>query len=147
MLILIRGLPGSGKSTFAKFLLKVLETSAGEAIDSYCAVDTHWVEADRYFENPTTGEYKFDPEKIKDAHDWCQKTARIGLQSGANVIVSRIWEMQPYIDMAEKCDHELVVHDLFDAGFSLEELWRRNTHSVPFETILKMSERWEKYSE
>lgn len=148
-MILIRGLPGSGKSTLAKFLLKVLQTGAGEAVDSYSAVDTHWLEADMFFENPQTGEYKFDPELLKDAHEWCQKSASIGLQSGANVIVSntfsRIWEMQPYLDMAEEFDVELVVHDLKNAGLSVEALWARGVHSVPVEAIEKMWGRWEDF--
>lgn len=51
-LILVRGLPGSGKSTFA------------HAIWNNYAI----CEADQYFINKETGEYVFDGSKIKDAH-------------------------------------------------------------------------------
>ena len=52
-LILLRGLPGAGKSTLAKMMS-----------------DSHY-EADMYFTNDE-GEYHFDPLKLKQAHQWCQ---------------------------------------------------------------------------
>ena len=51
-LILVRGIPGSGKSTFAKSL-----------------GGTHF-ETDKFF--MVDGEYKFDGTKIKEAHKWCK---------------------------------------------------------------------------
>lgn len=56
-LVLIRGLPGSGKSTIAR---------AMAAYEHY--------EADMYFEKG--GEYCYDASKIKDAHEWCQRETR-----------------------------------------------------------------------
>ena len=53
VLYIVRGIPGSGKSTFAK-------TLGGQ----------HY-EADMYFIDEE-GNYKFDGTKIKDAHKWCQ---------------------------------------------------------------------------
>ena len=55
-LFLVRGLPGSGKTTFAKQLSDIV------------------FEADMYFES--NGEYKFDPSKIRDAHEWCKGHVR-----------------------------------------------------------------------
>lgn len=142
MLILIRGLPGSGKSTLAKFLLKVLQTGGKEV---------EWFETDMAFTDPLTDEYKFDPEKLKEAHEWCQRSVRLVLERSQdfNVIVSntfsRIWEMQPYLDMAKELGHEVIVHDLFTGGFALADLWSRCTHNVPVEVLVKMIKRWEKY--
>ena len=53
-LTLIRGVSGSGKSTFAKTLNGI------------------HLETDMYFIDPVTGEYNWDGEKIKQAHEWCQ---------------------------------------------------------------------------
>ena len=50
-LILLRGLPGSGKSTFAKSLGGI------------------HIEADQYFMQD--GEYKFDASQLKHAHNYC----------------------------------------------------------------------------
>ena len=66
-LFLLRGLPGSGKSTFAKALTGV-----------------YTIEADRYFMDGD--EYKFDPSKLKDAHAWCQNTTRVWMTTGVKRI-------------------------------------------------------------
>ena len=58
-LYIVRGLPGSGKSTFAKQLV---------------SHDFLVCEADKYFIDKETGEYNFDFTKIKDAHKFCQDT-------------------------------------------------------------------------
>lgn len=58
-LYLIRGIPGSGKSTFAQQLL------AAEVVDSV-------FEADHYFYD-VDGRYVFDASKIGEAHSRCQK--------------------------------------------------------------------------
>ena len=52
MLVLLRGLPGSGKSYLGHYIW------------------TSVFEADKYFEQD--GEYKFDPSKLKEAHQWCK---------------------------------------------------------------------------
>ena len=119
-LVLIRGLPGSGKSTMAK------------AMHGYC----HF-EADQFFMRD--GEYKFDPALLKHAHDSCQKMADAALQIARDVVVSntftRKWEMQAYLDMAKK--HGADVRIITATGNY------KNVHGVPAEAIQKMRDRWE----
>jgi hypothetical protein len=55
-LILLRGLPNSGKSTAAKLFNK----------------DPHF-EADMFFLD-ANGDYEFDITKIKEAHNWCRNS-------------------------------------------------------------------------
>ena len=55
-LFIVRGVPGSGKSTFAKHIW-----------NEYAIC-----EADKYFVDRETGEYKFDATKLKEAHEWCR---------------------------------------------------------------------------
>ena len=66
-LILLRGLPGSGKSTFANLLGGI------------------HVEADQYFMQD--GEYKFDASKLKQAHNWCKLRVEHSMEDGVDKIV------------------------------------------------------------
>ena len=128
VIILLRGLPGSGKSTFAS---------------SYASMaDGIHLEADMFFVDKETNEYKFDPSKLKVAHEWCQKQVEYFMRyDGGPIIVSNTftqeWEMQPYFDIAEKYNY--TVHSLISenrhSGASL--------HGVPEVTIDKMKERFE----
>lgn len=81
-LVLIRGLPGSGKSTYAR---------------RFYSGYVH-CEADHYFYDKD-GVYRYNPDLIRQAHAACQKKAREALRSGKSVVVSntfvRQWEMLP----------------------------------------------------
>lgn len=122
MLILIRGLPGSGKSTFAR------------------DYDIRHYEADMFFIQPD-GEYEFNPGLIKQAHEWCQTSVRCALYARHDVVVSNTFttlkEMQPYIDFAKNCGAELKVYRMTGNYGSI--------HNVPEETIERMRNRFEDY--
>lgn len=122
-LVLIRGLPGSGKSTMAKALHR-----AG----------FEWFEADSYHLNDE-GDYCYDPANVKAAHEWCQKEAFKALANGKSVVVSntftRFFEMEPYFDMAKTFGIE---PNILEATGH----WP-NVHGVPAEVIEKMRQRWE----
>ncbi len=128
-IVLIRGLPGSGKSTMARTAINVL--FAGE-INGEKLVH---IEADDYF--MLDGVYCFDMAKIRDAHKWTKWRAAKLIENGRIPIVantfSRIWEMQSYIDMADK-------HLVFKTTKEF-----KNIHGVGDEVIERMRERWEDY--
>lgn len=121
-LILIRGLPGSGKSTRAKAL---------------AMVGFEHFEADMFFERD--GVYEYDSARIRDAHAWCQKRARQALACGKRVVVSntftRLQEMEPYRKMAERVR---VVEVSGNWG---------NVHGVPAAAVQRMAKRWEALSD
>ena len=55
ILTLVRGLPGSGKSTFANWIW-----------NEYAIC-----EADKFFVD-NEGNYNFDATKLREAHEWCR---------------------------------------------------------------------------
>jgi tRNA uridine 5-carbamoylmethylation protein Kti12 len=131
-LILLRGLPGSGKSTTAKLL------GAGSS-------GTAHFEADQYF--MVDGEYKFDATKIRDAHKFCQNSVEramlLNRELGHNstIIVSNTftqeWEMEVYYNLAKKWGYRvtsLIVENRHEGV---------NIHGVPQETLDKMKKRFE----
>ena len=124
LLIIIRGLPGSGKSTLAQKL----------------ALPGSICEADNYFMQG--GQYKFDPTKLKEAHEVCQTQARNLMSShypASKVVVSNTFtqkrEYQPYLDMAEEYGYEVQIIECHGRWNSV--------HNVPDEAIDRMRERWE----
>ncbi|WP_067587289.1 ATP-binding protein [Endozoicomonas ascidiicola] len=125
-LILIRGVPGSGKTTKAKkeYPNHVL------------------YEADQYFTD-LKGNYVFDPKKIQDAHKWCQAKAKMSLNAGKNVVVAntftRIWEMKPYLMMAKRLGCQVKV---IEATGNY-----KNVHGVPDEKVEQMRERFENFTD
>ncbi len=123
-LILIRGLPGSGKTTLAKQLA--------------ISLDAKHFEADMYFETED-GEYHFNPQQLPQAHEWCFNQTRKWLNKGKRVIVSntfvRQWEMKRYLDFCKKKGIEVDIQVCSENYQSI--------HNVPLETINKMRQQWQ----
>lgn len=124
MLYLIRGLPGSGKSTFAQEL-------AG-------AIGAFHYEADMF--HVRDGVYDWKPENVHAAHQWCQNAARHAMSLYTPVVVSNTFttakEMEPYLDLAQRFGYRitsLVVEHRHDGV---------NQHNVPQETLDKMRNRF-----
>lgn len=120
MLYIVRGLPGSGKTTYAKSL----------------GIPNHF-EADDYFYAPNGG-YFFDPRYIKEAHAHCKKRTELALAYDGNVVVANtfttVWELRPYIDLAAKYGCDVILHTCTGNYGSV--------HGVPEHTIQRMRDRF-----
>ena len=127
ILYLLRGVPGSGKSTVAQNI-----------------GGTHF-ETDKYF--MVDGEYKFDPTKLKQYHQMCQDEVNLAMIQNHTahfndvIVVSNTftqeWEMKPYFDLAKTYGYQV---------FSLIVENRHggtNTHNVPQDKLDMMRDRFE----
>lgn len=136
ILTLVRGLPGSGKSSFSNAIWFG---------DPQHDIKTAIYSADDFF--TVNGIYAFDGGKLGAAHADCQARTKAALMEGLNVVVNNTfscrWEMEPYLQMAEETGARVVVVDTFDAGMDDATLASRNVHGVPESTIATMRSRWE----
>lgn len=134
VLYVLRGLPGSGKSTKAKEL-------AGDT--------TNIFSTDDFFINPKNGKYEFDPKLIHQNHSLNVKRTEEAMVNGVTPIVVdntniKFYEMKRYIILAQKYGYEVEFHEP-DTPWArdAEELAKRNTHGVPQHSIQRMIDRWD----
>lgn len=122
-LYILRGIPGSGKSTFARHLDGLIR------------------EADMYFISRETGSYNFDPSKLKEAHQWCKEEVESIMKEEENVIVSNTftqeWEMDAYYQLAKQYGYQVfsVIVENRHEGV--------NQHGVPQDKLEVMRNRFE----
>lgn len=126
MLYLVRGLPGSGKSTFAQTLS---EHTSG-----------HWWEADDFFYDDNF-EYQFDASKLHEAHLWCYSRAAMSMEySHPVVIVSNTFttekELKPYLQLAAEYGYNVTTMIIENRHGN------SSVHGVPEETMQKMRNRF-----
>ena len=131
ILFLVRGLPGSGKTSFATHIW-----------NEYAVV-----EADKYFYDKE-GNYNYDPSKIKDAHAWCKNQVetmmgdhQLNGQFYPEIAVSNTftqeWEMKDYFDLADKYGYKVVSLIVENRHGS------KNVHGVPEDKLEIMKNRFE----
>lgn len=131
-LTLLRGLPGAGKSSFAKTMWSRF---------AIC-------EADDYFVDELTGEYKFNQRDLPKAHNWCKWKVETFMQDNQaneefyqDIVVSNTftqeWEMKEYFELAEKYGYRvftLIVENRHGG---------KSVHDVPDATIGNMLHRFQ----
>ena len=126
-LYLIRGIPGSGKTTLAVHL---------------CISMKHppvLLEADKYFIN-TSGVYEFNPSKLSEAHNYCYSRAMENLIEGRDVIVSNTSTTEKEVQRYQQLAEELGVN--FVSLIVENRHGGKNVHGVPEAKIQQMKNRF-----
>ena len=135
---ILRGLPGTGKSTLAKNLRDSHRNARVFSTDNLFMVD---------------GEYQFDPSKLGEYHalnlrqatDFMERRKR----SEPDVLCiidntnTQHWEYEKYVEAAK--ENGFMVH-IISVDWKQEDIplyAERNTHGVPEEAIQRMADRWE----
>jgi predicted kinase len=120
VLYIVRGIPGSGKTTYAE----------GLGLKHHYETDQFWGE-----------DYDFDPSRLREAHQWCQDVTETALADGNDVVVSntfiRQWEIEPYRRMAERHQADVVEHICRGSYQSV--------HNVPDHIVAKMERQFEEH--
>ena len=123
VLIIVRGIPGSGKTSFASFL--------GRAI---CCADDFFTTRD--------GKYVWKAERVGTAHEWCQRKCRRFMKKQIETVIvantsTTEREMQPYMDLARQFSYKVfsVIVENRHGNVSV--------HGVPEATLDKMRGRFD----
>ncbi|XP_028938999.1 NEDD4-binding protein 2 isoform X2 [Ornithorhynchus anatinus] len=134
-LVLLRGVPGSGKTFMARALL---EDNPGGVI----------LNTDEYFNK--NGHFLYDVSRLREAHGWNQKRAKEAFEKRISPIIIdntnlQAWEMKPYAAMAQKYNYHIIFREP-DTWWKYKpkELERRNVHGVSQAKIIRMLARYER---
>lgn len=136
-LFAVRGIPGSGKSTFAEKLKNAIERKSALVSGPYTNVECF--ENDEFFIDLETGEYRFDRELCPIAAEWTigRVAHTLHLKKNTPCIVANTFttfnEIRPYMNLAGYFRKWLVV-------FRMENDFP-NVHNVPADVIDQMKKR------
>uniref|UniRef100_A0A8C3R274 NEDD4-binding protein 2-like 2 n=1 Tax=Cyanoderma ruficeps TaxID=181631 RepID=A0A8C3R274_9PASS len=134
LLLILRGLPGSGKSTLSRVLL-------GQSSDGVV------LSTDDYFRQQYG--YTYNAAQLGDAHEWNRRRAKQAMEQGKSPVIidntnTQAWEMKPYVEVALEKGYRVEFHEPDTWWkFDPEELEKRNKHGVTREKIAQMLERYE----
>jgi NEDD4-binding protein 2 len=136
VLILMRGVSGSGKSTYAK---RIQEERGGVIYST-----------DDFFMKD--GEYQFDGSQIGRNHERNQQRTAEAMRMGINLIIidntnTQRWEMKPYVQMADEHNYTIEIVELSDIDFDtiMERQGQRadQNKALSAEIVKRMLNRFE----
>uniref|UniRef100_A0A672NLS8 Smr domain-containing protein n=1 Tax=Sinocyclocheilus grahami TaxID=75366 RepID=A0A672NLS8_SINGR len=136
LLVLLRGAPGSGKTTLANAML--VQNPGGVVLST-----------DDYFTR--NGQYHFEPNLLGEAHEWNHQRAKEAFEKGQSPIIidntnMQCWEMKPYVAMAQKHRYKVLFREP-DTWWKTKprELEKRTRHQVTKEKIRRILERYDRF--
>lgn len=127
---IMRGIPGSGKSTIA-CRLAGCGSYATHSTDALCMVD---------------GEYQFDAELAPQRHAQNLENFKASLEKGVDVVIVdntnvKVQQYEPYVTAAQAAGYHVAFVELLHP--TLDEADERNAHGVPRDVINQMMLDWE----
>ncbi|KAJ8342630.1 hypothetical protein SKAU_G00325580 [Synaphobranchus kaupii] len=136
-LIIMRGLPGSGKSELARDIMEDYGNS-GEILST----DDYFIDED--------GDYNFEYSQLKMAHKWNQKRAEDEMSMEVHPIIIdntniTCRDMKPYVEMGLEYGYYIKFETTPDTfGRTIDELHARAAHSgIPKSVMKRMRKNFE----
>ena len=149
-LVMMRGIPGSGKSTKAQEIARKHLENGGRSV-AICSTD------DYHMEN---GEYVFKPKMLGDFHVRNQMRVYDMMNDGVELVIVdntniKRKDMMVYISNGGACKYEIeevivgedsLMSDLTSNHFTsyIDSCAERNTHGVPRDVIDRMARTFQK---
>jgi predicted kinase len=126
-LILLRGLPGAGKTAFAQLISE-------NNTYPFFSVDDYFTDKD--------GKYKFEFSENYKAYAHCLSNTENAIKNGISKVIvhntfTMDWEMEPYFKLSLKYEcnlHVLTIENYHDG---------KNSHHVTDEQLSKMAEKYQ----
>ena len=134
-IFVLRGLPGSGKSTISE-ILKLIHK------------DSLVLSSDDYFWDVGTNSHKFDKDKIQEAHKWNFDRFKKSIEVKVPIIIVdnsnvKLFHYHHYLDYGQRHNYLVTVVTIPHNDVSDKELTERNIHGVSRETIRRMRKEFE----
>src|SRR3990167_3573012 len=130
-LIILRGLPGSGKSDIAK---KLVENGIIHSTDDFLIKN---------------GKYEFDRDNIVKYHYYNLMSSIRSMKKGISPIIIdntniTAYSCINYVEQGKMYGYEIVIIEPDTSwAFDVEELVKRNSHNVRRETIIDMLQKYD----
>lgn len=130
---IMRGVPGSGKSTKAAALAG--PTGVIHSTDAYFMINGH---------------YEYDPTRLREYHNRNKTAFEKSLRAGVEVVICDntnvlVEHMTPYIELARRYGYVVCVVELPHPDPAIAA--QRNLHGASEEVIRRMLEKWEAWQE
>lgn len=127
--LIMRGLPGSGKSTLIDKISEHHQLSV-HSTDSY---------------HMEGGVYIFQPSRLGEFHKQNQQAFKASIENGERIVVCdntnlRHWEYEPYLNAARAAGYRVLI---VMVKADPDQAAGRNLHGVPHEKVQEMYQRME----
>lgn len=122
-LIIVRGIPGSGKSSFCRKIFPNL----------------FHIENDMYHYH--NNDYQFSTLKQKDAIEWCTDMVTLALKKGMDCVVSNTFTKKRFVD------NYVNIGKMFECDIKVYRMMGnfKNEHDVPEDVFNNMKNNFEDY--
>lgn len=125
-MILMQGVPGSGKSCIASIIANHINAKIVSNNDYMVR----------------NNKYCFEPARLNECIEKCQKAAEDHARDGWNIVVDNVnaepFTVDFYFDLAERHNYRVMV---IRTSRSSDECFNENIHSVPPQSIINMHSR------